>query len=86
MGNKAENYLPEYKQTTRIIISVCSVISVVNRFYGILIKGVGQVVAVGFCQQRKVRTSQDRMPGNAWEVRAYGQCSRKYTACRFGGR
>jgi hypothetical protein len=29
---------------------------------------------------RKVRAPQDRMPGNAWGVRAYGKCHRKYTA------
>jgi len=29
---------------------------------------------------RKVRAPQGRVPGNAWEARAYGKCHRKYTA------
>lgn len=29
---------------------------------------------------RKVRAPQGKVPGNAWEARAYGKCHRKYTA------
>lgn len=29
---------------------------------------------------RKVRAPKGRVPGNAWGARAYGKCSRKYTA------
>ena len=35
---------------------------------------------------RKVRAPQDRMPGNAWGVRAYGKCHRKYTARFWPGK
>src|SRR5512134_2414416 len=33
---------------------------------------------------RKVRAPQGRVPGNAWEARAYGKCHRKYTADATG--
>ncbi len=33
---------------------------------------------------RKVRAPQDRVPGNAWGVRAHGKCSRKQTANPIG--
>ena len=29
---------------------------------------------------RKVRAPQGKVPGNAWEARAYGKCHRKQTA------
>ena len=29
---------------------------------------------------RKVRAPQDKAPGNPWEARAYGKCSREQTA------
>jgi len=36
---------------------------------------------------RKVRASKGRVPGNAWEARAYGKCHRKRTASgTFGNR
>ena len=36
--------------------------------------------ALALCRERKVRAPQDRAPGNAWEARAYGKCSREQTA------
>src|SRR5690606_21018297 len=35
---------------------------------------------------RKVRAPLGRVPGNAWEARAYGKCHRKYTAGRKPGK
>ena len=33
-----------------------------------------------FGMRRKVRAPVGRVPGNAWEAKAYGKCHRKYTA------
>ena len=52
---------------------------------GIIAPGVGQTVAAIFWSWRKVRAPQDRVPGNAWEARAYGKCHRKHTAKALQG-
>lgn len=42
--------------------------------------GAGQAIARGATCGRKVRAPAGRVPGNAWEARAYGKCHRKHTA------
>lgn len=46
-------------------------IEALNRLYDDL---VGQI------DERKVRATQGRVPGNAWEARAYDKCNREQTA------